>query len=244
MNAIWILISGVVGLFIGAAVWNVARNQATKRPLFASPLCRSEAGELTALSWLPLFGFGAARRCPADGANQSSRRLVFELAIAAYLALAAWRIDDRLDLIAVIAFSIPLLVIFLVDSWTRLIHTNIILLGILLGLVFGLFDGLDQMARSAIAMGAAALLFATLFFLAIAIYRNRNVVPFGLGDVYLAAMIGAMVRLSNIAPALLYGVFLAGISLALLLALKRVSRKQAVPYGPFLVLGALIVLIR
>jgi prepilin signal peptidase PulO-like enzyme (type II secretory pathway) len=243
LSTLAIVISGVAGLFIGAAVWNVARNQIANRPLFGPPPCGQGTGELSYLGWLPFYGFGAARRCSAGGAIQSPRRLLFEVAVGGYLALAAWQIDDRLDLVAAVFFTVPLLVILLVDSWTRLIHTNVILLGIVLGLVFGALDGFGQFGRSAAAMIAAAFVFAALFFLAIAIYRNPNVVPFGLGDVYLAGMIGAMVRLDDIARALLYGIFLAGISLALLLVLKRVDRKQAVPYGPFLVLGALIVLI-
>ena len=79
--------------------------------------------------------------------------------------------------------------------------------------------------------------------LAILIYRNPKVVPFGIGDVYLAGMIGTMVRLDEIGRVLIYGIFLAGATMALLLVLKRVNRKQAMPYGPYLVLGALIALI-
>ena len=39
---------------------------------------------------------------------------------------------------------------------------------------------------------------------AILIYRNIRVVPFGLGDVYLAAMIGAMVRIDLVMRALVH----------------------------------------
>lgn len=243
MSTPTIVMTAIGGLFLAAAVWNFARNQMTKRPFFGTPLCDPGSGSLAMTSWLPFFGFGAARSCPADGAQQSPRRLLFELAVAGYLALAAWRIDDRLDFVAVVVFSVPLLIILLVDSWTRLIHTNIILLGILLGLIFGALEGPKELGWSALAMAVAASVFAALFFLAVVIYRNPKVVPFGLGDVYLAAMIGAMVRIDDIARALIYGVFLAGISLAVLLAFRRVNRKQAVPYGPFLVIGALIVLV-
>jgi leader peptidase (prepilin peptidase)/N-methyltransferase len=243
VDTVVVVLVGLLGLLVGSMVWNISRNQVTKRSLFAAPLCGEGPTALPMTSWLPLYGFGTARSCPGDGAQQSPLRLLLEVAVAGYFALAAWRIDDGLDLTAVIAFSVPLLIILLVDAWTRLIHTNIIALGIVLGLVFAAIDGLGDLARSAIAMFAAAFVFAALFFLAVVIYRNPKVVPFGLGDVYLAAMIGAMVRTGEIAPALIYGVFLAGISLALLLATKRVNRKQAVPYGPFLVLGALIVLV-
>ncbi|MCC6793026.1 MAG: prepilin peptidase [Thermomicrobiales bacterium] len=241
MSGAIIVVSAFIGLFAGAALWNVSRNQATRRPLFGSPSCGAE-GVLPAMSWLPLFGFGMARSC-SDGSPQSSKRALFELAVAGYFGVAAWRIDDGTWLVSVLLFTIPLLVIFLVDSWTRLIFTNVILLGLAFGLASAAVDGPGELGSSALAMVIAAAVFAGLFFLAIVIYRNPKVVPFGLGDVYLAAMIGAMVRLDDVAAALFYGVFLAGGSVALLLVLKRVSRKQAVPYGPYLVLGALIALV-
>jgi len=243
MSSPVISLTALLGFFIASTTWSIARNQASRRPLFGPPLCFPGEETMPKSTWLPLMGFGTARRCPMSGASQGNRRWLYEFAVAAYFAIAAWRIDDRLALIAVLLFSIPLLIIFLVDSWTRLIHTNMIGLGILLGWLFAALDGTRQLGSSVIAMAAAAALFAGIFLLAVIIYRNPKVVPFGLGDVYLAAMIGAMVRLDDIARALLYGIFLAGICIAVLLALKRVNRKQAVPYGPYLALGALVVLV-
>lgn len=242
MSGTVIVISAVIGLFAAAALWNVARNQATRRPLFGAPSCGDGEGVLGPLSWLPLYGFGMARTC-SDGTPQSSRRLLFELSAAAYFAITAWRIEDGTNLVSVLLFTAPLFVIFLVDSWTRLIFTNVILLGIALGLGAAAVDGPDELGSSALAMVIAAIIFIGFYVLAIVIYRNPKVVPFGLGDVYLAAMIGSMVRLDDMAAALIYGVFLAGGNAAVLLALKRVNRKQAVPYGPYLVLGALIALV-
>lgn len=242
MDIVIVVLAAVAGLFIASATWMVAKNQAGKRPLFGPVLCGEQA-TLPATAWLPLFGFGTARACPGAGEPQSSRRLTFELAVAAYAALGAYRHEHGLDVIALLFFLVPLLVILLVDAWTRLIHTNVIGLGILFGWVFALLDGPSELMRSAIAMIAAVLVFGGIFFLAIAIYRNSRVVPFGLGDVYLAGMIGAMVRLDGVVLALFYGILLAGATLGILLVTKRVNRKQAVPYGPFLVLGALIALV-
>ncbi len=67
---------------------------------------------------------------------------------------------------------------------------------------------------------------------------------FGFGDVKLAVLIGMATGLSNlrVAHALLYGVFLGGF-VAIILLITRIRRlKEAVPYGPFLVAGTLLVL--
>ncbi len=67
---------------------------------------------------------------------------------------------------------------------------------------------------------------------------------FGFGDVKLAVFIGMATGLSNLrmVHALLYGVFLGGF-VAIILLITRIRRlKEAVPYGPFLVVGTLIIL--
>ena len=67
---------------------------------------------------------------------------------------------------------------------------------------------------------------------------------FGFGDVKLAVFIGLATGLSNlrVAHAVIYGVFLGGFVAIILLITRIRSLKDAVPYGPFLTLGTLIVL--
>ncbi len=207
-----------------------------------APTTRGCGAALPAASWLPFFGFGFARSCPACGARQPIWRVVFEGSVAAYYALAAWRQDEWLTLVSVLVFAVPLLLILLVDLWTRLIYTNVIYAGTLAGFVFALADGASALLRSVFGLVAATLIFAGFYLLAIALYHNTRVVPFGRGDIYLAAMIGAMVRWSVVLGALFYGIALAGIGAVLILVTRRAGRRQAMPYGPFLCLGALIAL--
>jgi leader peptidase (prepilin peptidase) / N-methyltransferase len=67
---------------------------------------------------------------------------------------------------------------------------------------------------------------------------------FGFGDVKLAVFIGMATGLSNLRMphALIYGVFLGGFVAIILLITRIRQLKEAVPYGPFLVLGTLLVL--
>lgn len=67
---------------------------------------------------------------------------------------------------------------------------------------------------------------------------------FGFGDVKLAVFIGLATGLSSLrmVHAILYGVFLGGF-VAIILLITRIRKlKEAVPYGPFLVIGTLIIL--
>ena len=210
-----------------------------------APTAAGCGAPLPLVAWLPLYGFGTAWRCPNCDTPQSLWRVAVEVLTAIYFALAASRIDDGVHLVAVLVFTLPLLVIFLVDTWTRLIYTNVIYVGTAAGLVFALVDdGPRGLLRAVLAIVAAVAIFAVFYFVAMAIYRNVRVVPFGKGDIYLAAMIGAMVRFPDILSALFFGIVLAAVGGLLLIVFKRVGRRQAMPYGPFLCLGALIALLR
>jgi leader peptidase (prepilin peptidase) / N-methyltransferase len=89
----------------------------------------------------------------------------------------------------------------------------------------------------------AALLAGGVFFL---LYFGGQAIfgaeAFGFGDVKLAVFIGMATGLSNlrVVHALLYGVFLGGLVAIILLITRIRSLKEAVPYGPFLVIGTLI----
>jgi leader peptidase (prepilin peptidase)/N-methyltransferase len=233
MNLTVSIVFGVIGVFAGSVIWNAARNQAANTPILGANGERRDW-----LQWAPIVGFVVGRDQP-----RARWRIPFELLMGVYWGIAAYKHDGKLDLAAVLVFSFPLAVIFLVDLWTRLIHTNLIMAGAIAGLAFAAADSPTALLKSFAGMVAAALVFALFFLLAAALYRNVRVVPFGLGDVYLAAMIGAMVRIGFIAPALFLGIVLGGVSLVLLLLMKRVSRRQAVAYGPYLCLGAMITLL-
>ena len=65
----------------------------------------------------------------------------------------------------------------------------------------------------------------------------------GAGDVKLAMLMGAMLGFHRIFFALILGIFLGGIFSLLLLLSRRVSRDTALPYGQYLALGGIIMLI-
>jgi prepilin signal peptidase PulO-like enzyme (type II secretory pathway) len=62
---------------------------------------------------------------------------------------------------------------------------------------------------------------------------------FGMGDVKLLIGVGLMTGLVRAFSGLLAGLLGAGIVLAILLATRRIGRQTFVPFGPFLIFGAL-----
>jgi prepilin signal peptidase PulO-like enzyme (type II secretory pathway) len=62
---------------------------------------------------------------------------------------------------------------------------------------------------------------------------------FGLGDVKLLIGAGLLLGLSRSVSGVVAGLLLAGLVLVILLAARRIGRRSYVPFGPFLIIGAL-----
>lgn len=68
---------------------------------------------------------------------------------------------------------------------------------------------------------------------------------FGIGDVKLLAGVGLMLGGEKAVLGVLFGMLVAGLVLAVLLVTRRIGRHSYVPYGPFLIIGAMwVVLLR
>lgn len=83
-----------------------------------------------------------------------------------------------------------------------------------------------------------------LFFLLAKLLYPGVAAPFGLGDVYLAAFIGALVGFYHLPTALFYGMALAGLVALALIILRALGHSvpQYIAYGTYLCVGALFFL--
>lgn len=92
---------------------------------------------------------------------------------------------------------------------------------------------------------AAGAVLAFVFFLALYMLGRRLYGPgaLGMGDVKLAGLIGAMIGLEWMPHALALGILLAGAVAAMLLLSGRAGRSDLLPYGSFMTLAAVVVLV-
>jgi len=66
----------------------------------------------------------------------------------------------------------------------------------------------------------------------------------GGGDIKLIAMIGAFLGINGVVSTIFFG-SLAGVAYAVILLItKKADMKSAIPYGPFLAVGALLYVLR
>ena len=176
-----------------------------------------------------------ARALPwQNGAWPARVRWAILLLLPPAMAVAASRFD-LLQAVVVSLLLLGLLVITATDMLRFRVPNVVTYPGTLLALVAAVLMPDGNIGDAVL----AALLGGGVFFLLALITRGG----IGLGDVKLAVLIGAALGLPIAYQALIYGIVAAAVVMGLLLVAGVVSRRQAVPYAPFLSLAAIVMLL-
>jgi len=133
------------------------------------------------------------------------------------------------------AFTAALLVVTFIDLEHQIIPDSITLPGIVMGLVLSLFlpnpTFLDSLIGTVVGGGILLLVAGGYYFLT----KNEGM---GLGDVKLLAMMGAFLGWKSILFIIMVGSFSGTLVGLTIMLLKKKGRRYAIPFGPFLSLGA------
>ncbi len=225
------VLGAVFGSFLNVVAYRLPRHESIVKPASHCTRCGTPVkpyDNIPILSWLLLRGH--CRSC----ASAISPRYPLVEALTAALCVGAVLVHHSASAIALSIVLILLVVpIALIDLEYRIIPNKLTALGAVLALAIGL--ALDPAGEPERLIAAAA---AGGFFLLAALAYPGGM---GMGDVKLAAMLGLFLG-AAVAAALLIAL-LAGVALgAVVIARKgaRDGRKTAVPFGPFLALGALV----
>lgn len=226
----------LLGSFANVVIWRVPRGESVVSPPSACPRCGAR------IRWwqnVPVVSFLALRgRCAACRAPISWRYPLIELGTAALFALTAWWRGTELGLPAFLALAFVAVVLTAIDIEHRRLPNAIVLPAIpVVGVLLALTGEWGDLLRAAI---AAAALFA--FYLAIALIAPRGM---GMGDVKLAALVGFALGWIGW-DALVVGAFAAFVfgSIGGLVVMARGgSRKSAIPFGPWMLLGMAVGLV-
>ncbi len=228
-----VLVGLAVGSFLSVCIHRLPKGASIIRPGSRCPSCDAP------IRWydnLPLVSYFLLRgRCRDCGASVSWQYPLVEAMTASLFLLTVWRFGLGSRSIFLLIFLCGLIVVTFIDLDHQIIPHAVTLPGILLGLVASLVTR-DPSPRDA---AAGALIGAGLVYL-IAVYAE---VAFqresmGGGDVNLLAMIGAFLGWRHALLSFFLAVA-AGAGLSLFLVATRVlSRKDRIPFGPFLALGA------
>lgn len=200
---------------------------------------------LAAIAVAAIFGVGGALAerlasvWPADEARRrpmGSRTLL--LAVTSAAAAAGVVLRSELPwwaTAAYLALLVPLLVLTATDLEQRRLP-HVVLDPLIVGAV--VFVPFNPAIEPVMALVGAATAVGFLGVLALVIRGGLAV-----GDLYLVAPIGLMLGWPAIFSALFAAAFLAAATSIALLALRRVGMRSYIPFGPFLVAGAVVALL-
>jgi len=226
----------VLGSFLNVVIWRVPRGESLIHPGSACTSCGAPVAardNVPVLSWMLLLG--QARCC---GAAISVRYPLVELVTAVFLAgLAVWT-GPAWRLLAFAYLAALSIVLAVIDVDVKrlpywLVAPSYPVGAVLLGIASLGEQDLSGMVRALI--GAAALWsFYTVLHL---------VYPPGMayGDVRLAGVLGlylAWLGWDHLVVGAFLGFLVGGLGSAVALALRRVSLKTQIPFGPYMLLGA------
>lgn len=207
-------------------------------PASHCPACNtpiSAWGRFPVLGWLLLRG-----RCAACQGAIGWRYPVIELLTCALFAACAWRFGATPVALAAMGLSATLVALAWIDFESTLLPDILTQPLVWAGLLVNLFDAFTSV-QMAVVGAVAGYVFLWVIFHVFRLLTGRE--GMGHGDFKLLAALGAWFGIEAL-PMLLLGASLVGVAIGGALTLSgRASRGQPLPFGPYLALAGLVMLL-
>jgi leader peptidase (prepilin peptidase)/N-methyltransferase len=240
------IFGAVVGSFLNVCIARIPKKESIVHPPSHCPNCKESIpayDNIPLLSYLFLQG-----RCRSCGERIAPRYFLVELLMASLAVALYWEFGLGLAFFVSFVFVAALLVISFIDLDVRIVPDVISLPGIVAGLLFsvvgryGIQDPFELVPSPLSALLGVLVGGGFLLALAWAYEAVTGVEGMGGGDIKLLAMIGAFLGWQSI-PVTLFFSSLGGSVIGLTaMLIKGVGRRYALPFAPFLCLGALLYL--
>lgn len=244
MTALEIVLFVLLGLAVGSFL-NLCIDRLPLGKSIISPSSHCDACQqrLKTRDLVPLFSYLWLRgRCRYCGAHIPRRLPLVELATALLFALLFWQYGLSLQLAIALIYASLFLVIFVIDLEHGLVLDNVVYPGMALAFVFSFFWPWPELVWPDIGVLSALLGGAIGFGLILIPYLiSRG--DMGGGDVKLAGLIGLVTGFPLVFFALFLGILGGGLVAIALLISGVKSRKEPIPFGPFLAAAAMVTLI-
>ncbi|NMA14812.1 MAG: prepilin peptidase [Clostridia bacterium] len=223
----------LVGSFLNVCIYRIPRGESIVWPPSHCALC---GVKLKPIDLVPLAGFLLLRgRCRYCQGKISGRYPLVELLTGALFALIFHMYGGQPALVTLLFLTALLLVISFIDIDYYRIPNSLIIFGFVGGIVFQIFASFVPVKDAFLGLFVGG---GLLFLIALC---SRG--GMGGGDIKLAALIGFFLGWRMILMVLFGAAFFASLVGLMLIAGKRKTRKDPIPFGPFLGIGAFLALV-
>ncbi len=245
MEGIWIaafaLLGMAIGSFLNVCIDRLPANESLILPASHCASCRKRLSlkeNIPVLSYIWLRG-----RCRYCQVQIPKRLLWVEIGTGALFAYLFWHYGFSIELAVITFYCCLFLILMVIDLEHHILPNKLVYPGIIVALTINIVfsvipDSLNVVPeiRSAAIGGAIGL---GLFLLITVVSRGGM----GWGDVKMAALIGLVTGFPLVFVALFLAVVSGGLISWVLILTKAKSRKQSIPFGPFLSLGTIATLL-
>lgn len=228
----------VVGSFLNVVAWRLPRGESVVSPGSHCPACGAPVrarDNVPVLGWVLLRG-----RCRDCGSPISVRYPAVELVTAVVFGLLAWRIGLEAELPAFLYLGGVGIALALIDLDVKRLPNSLTLPSYAVGAaLLGVAAVASSDAMSYVRALLGMLTLFAFYFLLAFIYPAGM----GFGDVKLAGVLGLYLGWLGwgvLAVGGFLGFLLGGLVGGALMLANRAGRKTAIPFGPFMLMGALL----
>ncbi|UCF70626.1 MAG: prepilin peptidase [candidate division WOR-3 bacterium] len=230
------VLGSVIGSFLNVLIFRMPRRISIITPQSFCPGCKRRIKwhqNIPIVSYIILGG-----RCSECRQTISLRYPIVEALTGLFFVFIFGRFGFGYPFFFIGFYFSALLVITFIDFSFQVIPDVLSIPGIFLGLLFQIFKSNFVPGIIGMAFGGGMILLIRV--IGGKIYKKEVM---GLGDVYLTAMIGAFVGFPFILPAIFIGALVgAALGIAYIIATRQ-DRESPIPFGPFLSLGGIAVVI-
>ncbi len=235
MDILIILLAASVGSFLNVVIYRLPRNLSLLSPASHCPQCKTPVKP-----WhnIPVIGYVLLRgRCAHCGKGIPPRYLLVEVLTPA-LVYGAWLVlGPSLAFVKLTVLIFLLIPVTFIDLDHRLILNKITLPGIVIGLVLSIAQSPEQFYQPILGVLAGG---GFLWVIAVAGRAMYGEESMGGGDIKLGAMLGAFMTPATVLLGLFLAFFLAAVFALAGMSMGKLERRSAIPFGPFIALGALV----
>ena len=236
------IFGAVIGSFLNVCIYRIPRSKSIVKPNSFCPNCEKPIkfyDNIPIISYIVLGG-----KCRHCNAKISKRYPLIELLTAILFFYFYRHVGPSFELFIMWFFIALLIVIAFIDYDFQIIPDILSIGGLVAGVLFAIvrpyFKYLDPKFGFLDAIYGVLIGGGILFIIAYGYQLITKREGMGGGDIKLLAMIGAFIGLKGVIFSLVSGSLFGTIVGIPLMLIKKENTKYAIPFGPFLSLGALI----